>query len=101
MIDITAVKNFKELNISVRLLLTLISISSATGEIRTDKGALAKAVGVSKQTVGTHINEFARCNLLKFKYSGVARLNPDFYYSGNPDKKSSAVFEYQLFKSDV
>lgn len=101
MIDITAVKNFKDLSISVRLLLTLVSISNDAGEIRTNKEDLAKAVGSSRQTVGSHLCEFARCNLIKYKYSGTARLNPDFYFTGRPEKKASAQMEYSLFKSDI
>ena len=99
--NITAVKNFKELNIGVRLLLTLISISDSEGRIRTNKTDLAKAVNSSRQTVGEYINSFARTNILKFKYSGSARLNPDFYFRGDPLRKPLVISEYQQFKSDV
>lgn len=99
--NITAVTNFKELNIGVKLLLTLISISDSEGCIRTNKSELAKAVGTSRQTVGEYVNSFARTNILKFKYSGSARLNPEFYYRGDPLRKALAISEYENFKSDV
>lgn len=99
--EITAVKNFKELHIGIRLFLILISISDKDGCIRTNKSDLAKAVGSSRQTVALYINSFVKSNILKFKYSGLARINPNFYYSGDPIRKNLVVSEYEAFKSDV
>lgn len=99
--NVTSVKNFKELNGALRVLLTLISIADFGGEIRTSKAELKKAAGVCERTVKEHITTFCRCNMLKWKYSGAAFLNPDFLFKGAPDDRPRAVQAYNAFKSDI
>lgn len=99
--DITAVKNFKDLNAALRLLFTLVSITDTHGRIRTNKADLSKHTGVCERTVKEHISVLCRCNILKWKYGGVAMLNPDFLFKGEPDEKQAARNDYSAFKSDI
>lgn len=99
--NVTALNNFGELHVSVKLLLTLISISAPDGAINTSKSDLARYLKTSRQTVGAHIADFAKSGILKYKYSGMARLNPDFYYNGEASERARALEEYKHFKSDV
>lgn len=99
--EITAVKNFNELNGALRVLFTLVSIADYRGEIRTNKTDLRKAAGVCERTVKEHIATLCRCNILKWKYNGSAYLNPDFLFKGAPSDKPTAVRAYAEFKSDI
>ncbi len=99
--EITAVKNFKELNGALRVLFTLVSITDRRGEIRTNKTELKKATGVCERTVKDHIAVLCRCNILKWKYSGAAFLNPDFLFKGDPQDKQQARADYAAFRSDI
>ena len=101
MINVNTVKNFKELDTGTQILLTLISIASDKGDIRTNKSTLAKYLGKSRETVALHINRYVRTNILKYKYSGLARINPEFYFSGTDAERAEAIRLYHEFKSDV
>lgn len=99
--EITAVKNFNELNVALRVLFTLVSIADFRGEIRTNKTDLRKAAGVCERTLKEHISTLCRCNIIKWKYNGTAYLNPDFLFKGEPAEKPRAVCAYAEFKSDI
>lgn len=99
--EITAIRNFKELNGALRVLFTLISIAGYNGEIRTNKTELRKATGVCERTVKEHIAVLCHCNILKWKYGGSAFLNPDFLFKGEPTAKQQARADYAAFKSDI
>ena len=94
-------KAFKELDVGVRILCTLVLCADANGEINLNKSVIANYLKVSRQTVGKHIKSFAEANMLKFKFSGRGWLNPEFLYNGPPEEKNVALNGYQNFKSDV
>lgn len=99
--NITAIKNFGELNGALRVLFTLVSVADFNGEIHTDKTSLRKATGVCERTLRDHLFILCRCNIIKWKYCGAAFLNPDFLFKGEPKDKPRAVEAYDKFKSDI
>lgn len=99
--NITALNNFKALNLGVKVLLTLFSLADENGRIRTSKEALARYFKVDRRTIGNHINALAHANIIKYKYSGQAFINPRFYYAGTPDRRAGTIEDYDKFKSDV
>lgn len=99
--DVTAIKNFKDLNAALKLLFTLVSITGEDGRIRTNKADLAKHTGVCERTVKEHIATLCHCNILKWKYGGAAFLNPDFLFKGKPEAKAEARKAYEAFRSDI
>ena len=78
-----------------------MGFAAPDGSFEIRKTVLAEYVKVSRQTVGEHLNTFAKCNLLKRKYSGKGLFNPNFYYVGPEELKAQAQIEYKSFKSDV
>lgn len=99
--DITALKNFKSLNLGVKILLTLFSLADENGRIRTNKDALARYFKVDRRTIGNHLNALVSAGVIKYKYSGAAFINPRFYYAGAPDRREQTITEYDGFRSDV
>lgn len=99
--DVTALKNFKSLNLGVQILLTLFSLADDKGRIRTNKDALARYFKVDRRTIGNHLNSLVAAGAIKYKYSGNAFINPRFYYAGAPDERAQTISEYDGFKSDV
>lgn len=99
--NVTTVKNFAELDFELKLFLTLLSMSDELGGIRTNKSALGAYLHKSRETVGAHINKLAKCNIIKYKYSGLCRINPDFYFAGPKERFEEAKNLYTAFNSDV
>lgn len=99
--NIHNIKNFKKLNSETKTLFCLILTSNNLGEINVRKPQLAEYLGISRQTVGKHLKTFSECNMIKFKHSGKMRLNPDFYFKGQPYELEKAQRLYAEFKSDV
>lgn len=99
-IDITTIRNFKGLHVSVKTLFQIISITDERGEFRFRPGDLAKSIGASERTVRSYLKTFCECNVLKFKYNGAGRINPAFYYTGAASEIKKSMEEYSAFKSD-
>lgn len=99
--NIHELKNFNTLPLSVRVLLTLISLADEQGKIRTTLPDLVRYLGASRQSVSSHIKNFVNVGALKWRYSGSARLNPLFYYTGNPSELNNVAKEFEQFKSDM
>lgn len=99
--NVTALKKIDNLNVGVKLFLTLISLCAPDGTVTITKTALAKYLKTSRQTVGAYLTEFAESGILKYKYSGSIRFNPEFYYIGDGAERDKAFEEYKNFKSDV
>ncbi len=99
-IDVNAVKNFKTLHVSERLLFLIFSIACADGGFRLKISDLANRAGTSERTARTYLKNYVDCDVLKLKYSGTGRINPNFYYTGELSKFSDARKEYADFKSD-
>ncbi|MBR2870419.1 MAG: hypothetical protein IKB98_03485 [Clostridia bacterium] len=100
-IDFTAVKNFKSLNVSVQMLFLILSCTDANGVTRLKKKDFANYLSITEQTAGNHIKSYVNSSLIKYKYSGTIRVNPNFYYVGAPEDFEKAVREYEDFKSDM
>ncbi len=94
-------ENFSKLGIEIKIFFTIVLCVGKNGAIKLDKKEVAKYLKVTEQTVGKYIRTFAECKMLKYKYSGEAMLNPDFYYVGAEEERSSVRERYQNFKSDV
>lgn len=97
-----AIKNFDKLNVQTQLLLLLTACADENGDVRLKKEELANYLNTSRQTVGLHLRTLATCDLLKYKYSGLVKLNPEYYlYKKDEVMQSSAVEEYMRFNSDI
>ena len=99
--NITAVKNFKNLDVGTKILFTVLLCAGDMGQAELKKTTIADYLELTPQTVGKHLKIYADCQLLKYKYSGLIRVNPNFYYNGAPELQESAVQEYNSFKSDI
>ena len=94
--------NFKALDIGTRLFFTLVSLADSKGGIYTAaKAQLSKALKVTPQTVGNYIHRFVAAGMLKYKYSGRARINPEFFHVGKENEFNDAIELYKSFKSDI
>lgn len=100
-IRVENVKNFDNLHVSVKTLLTLFSVADSEGKIECTAQALAKYLKSTRQTVSTYIKDYVNSDIMKYKYSGSARLNPIFYYNGKPEDFARVCMEYENFKSDI
>ena len=99
-IDVNAIKNFKTLPIPARLLFMIFFIAGDDGAFRFKCSDMANRIGTSERTVRSYVKVFVDCDLLKYKYSGSGRLNPNFYYAGNLSKFHDDKNAYVEFKSD-
>lgn len=99
-IDVNALKNFKTLHVSQRLLFMIFSLSGDDGAFRFKPSNMAERIGTSERTLRTYLHNFAETGMIKFKYSGMGRVNPNFYYTGELKKFNDARKDYQEFKSD-
>ena len=95
------IKNFNKLNVQTQLLILLTVIADKNGDVRLKKEELANYLNTSRQTVGVHLRTLATCNILKYKYSGVVKLNPEFFYNGTSDKLDDVRKQYSSFVSNV
>lgn len=94
-------KNFKGLDVGIKVFFTLVLASRPDGTVDLSKTRISECLNVSRQTVGRHIKTFADCGILKYKFSGKGMFNPDFYYVGPPEQKQRAQEDYARFKSDT
>ena len=99
-IDVNAIKNFKTLHVSQRLLFLIFAIAGHDGAFRCKISDVASAAGTCERTARNYLKNFVECDLLKLKYSGSGRLNPNFYYTGELSRFSDARKDYTDFKSD-
>lgn len=95
------IKNFNKLNVQTQLLILLTVSADKNGDVRLKKEELANYLNTSRQTVGVHLRTLATCNILKYKYSGVVKLNPEFFYNGTSDKLDDVREQYSSFVSNV
>lgn len=83
------------------LLNVFMYLSDQTNVIRTSKNELAKALGKSRRTIASWIIALCKAGAIKYKYSGLAHLNPLFYFKGTEENFKKAKLEYEKFKSDI
>ena len=93
-------KNFNQLGIELKIFFMLKTCADKNGQILIDKNGLAKYFNVSRQTVGKYLKTFAEVGMIKYKYSGKAMFNPDFYSSDRVNYEDVKRL-YNEFKSDV
>lgn len=102
MVKVEAIKkNFSNLDIGLKVFFTIILCADENGSVRLRQTDISKYLKVSRQTVGKHIRSFVDCDMLKYKYSGEAMLNPSFYYSGSEERRQDILKLYNEFKSDM
>ena len=95
------IKKFKSLNKSVQMLFLILMTVRPSGEVNLGKKSFAKHLKITEQTAGNHIKSFVESGLIKYKYSGTMRVNPNFYYTGKPEDFAQVLNEYESFKSDM
>ncbi len=100
-INLCAIKNFITLDKETQLLFILIKALRPDGTIKKRKAELADVLQVTSQTVGKKLSQFVNTNILKYKYSGLMMINPEFCYKGVEEQKADVLRQYQLFKSDM
>ena len=69
--------------------------------VKIQKSELAAELNVSERTVSNWVRALANVGLIKYKYSGSARLNPEFWFVGSQENYKKALEEYKRFKSDI
>ena len=99
--DVTAIKkNFNQLGIELKIFFMIKLCADKNGKIVIDRDGLSKYFNVSKQTVGKYLKTFAEVGMIKYKYSGKAIFNPDFYCSERANYEDVKKL-YNEFKSDI
>lgn len=98
---VKTIRNFNKLNVQTQLLILLTACADENGEVRLKKEELANYLNTSRQTVGVHLRTLATCNILKGKYSGLIKLNPEFFYNGTSDKLDDVREQYSSFVSNI
>ena len=73
----------------------------ALNRIQNTKNELAERLRVSRRTISNWTRALHDAGVIKFKYSGSARLNPEVYFSGSEENYIKALEEYKNFKSDL
>ncbi len=65
------------------------------------KDDLARKFNVSRRTVSNWIRALSDAGVIKYKYSGSARLNPKIYFSGSEEDYKKALDEFSKFRADL
>lgn len=65
------------------------------------KDKIATSLNVSARTVANWIRTLSDAGVIKYKYSGLTRLNPEIYFDGSMKNYKKALAEYQRFKADI
>lgn len=73
----------------------------ALNRISKTKDELAARLRVSRRTISNWTRALCEVGVIKFKYSGSARLNPQVYFSGSEEDFKKAILEYETFRSDL
>lgn len=104
-IEINKFEKLNENRVKLRFATPLYNIYinevDALNRIRLPKPELAKRLNVTKRTVGNWLHALHGAGIIKYKYSGVARLNPKIYFSGTKEDYIKAIDEYERFKGDL
>lgn len=65
------------------------------------KSEIAAAFDVDKRTVRNWVKALSDVGALKYKYSGLVRLNPKICFTGTQENYKKAVIEYDRFNGDL
>lgn len=69
--------------------------------VKISKDALAEELNVTSRTVANWLRALSDAGVIKYKYSGSARLNPKIYFSGSEENYIKALSEYERFHGDL
>lgn len=94
-------ENISLLGVEMKIFLSFIRFADRNGKTVLKKTSLAKALNTTPQTVGKYLKVFCDVKLIKYKYSGEAMLNPDFYFAGDVTELDAVRTVYQNFKSNM
>ncbi len=91
----------KEIKPAMLLLNIFMAKRDDFNRIDVGKKEISAALDIPERTVARWLGILAKNGLIKYKYSGSARLNPDFFYIGTEKNYNRAKEEFQKFKSDI
>lgn len=86
---------------AARLYYYYIEHADKLNRVSRSKDDVARALNVSPRTVANWAHALVSAGLIKYKYSGSARLNPEFYFEGTNDNYEYALREFKSFRSDI
>lgn len=75
-----------------------VDFRNSVSQKKTD---VAKALNVTTRTISNYIKTLCNLQLIKYKYSGITRLNPIFFYNGKEEDYKIILREYENFESDI
>ena len=100
-------KRFKNVMKASSLILLYQTLCDENNDISATKNQIIEIyekifdVKLSRRTLSDWIKSLAENGVIKFKYSGSARLNPFFYYNGQESNYDNVLNQYKNFKSDI
>lgn len=66
-----------------------------------NKDDLARHFNVTARTVSNWVHALAEAHVIKYKYSGLTRLNPKIYFKGTQEDYDRALADYATFRGDI
>ena len=94
-------ENLKEIKPAMLLLNIFMQKRDELNRIEVSKREISAALDIPVRTVARWLMLLAKNGLIKYKYSGSARLNPDFFYIGTAEDYEKALKEWHNFKSNI
>ncbi len=91
------IENFAELNNRYKFLFTLFQIVRPDGTANITKAGLGEYLGITRQTLGSYLNELERADILKYKTNGALMINPKTYYTGDEVNYALVCENYKNF----
>ena len=100
--DLSQISDFlPKISPAMYLLNVLMQTCDDVNEIKIKKTDLAAALERSRRTISEWIRMLCKSSAIKYKYSGIIRLNPFLYYKGTSENYDKAKKEWKEFKSDI
>lgn len=94
-------ENLPQISPAMVLVNVFMQLCDEHNRVDVKKTVLAEALGKSRRTISEWIRMLCKSGVIKYKYSGTARLNPFFYYNGTSANYAEAQKEWKEFKSDI
>ena len=100
--DLSQISDFlPQISPAMYLLNVFMQMCDDVNAIKVGKLELASALNRSRRTVSEWIRMLCKSGAIKYKYSGLVRLNPFLYYKGTAENYKKAKEEWAQFKSDI
>ena len=93
--------NRKGLRVAVSLFMYYKDHVDELNCIQLPKGDLATILEAHERTIKNWVKALSDAGIIKYKYSGTVRLNPEIYFTGTKENYEKALLEYERFKSDI